>query len=215
MGLGLAAGSTPRPLYAELARRCEAGALDLSRVDFFALDEYVGLAPEHPRSFHRELERVLLSRVNADPARVHLLAGDAPDPEAEAAAYEARIARRGGIGLQILGVGRNGHLGFNEPGSSFASRTRVVELAPETRAANRLEELGDEAPTHAITLGIANLLEARALLVLATGPAKAPAVSAMLEGPVGPACPASAVRGHGDATVLLDREAAAGLGGRG
>jgi glucosamine-6-phosphate deaminase len=209
--LGLAAGATPQALYAELIRRNRLGQLSFSRVETFNLDEYLGIGPEHPRSFHRAMRDSLFAHVDIEPANTHLPAGDSADPQAEAKAYEALIKARGGIDLQVLGIGRNGHIGFNEPGSSLGSRTRVKTLSRITLRDNELGEPDFEAPTMAITMGIGTILDARALLVLATGAAKAAAVAAALEGPLSASCPASAIQLHPEATVLLDSEAATDL----
>ena len=209
--LGLATGATPKALYAELIRRNRLGHLSFSRIETFNLDEYLGLGPQHPKSFHQAMRESLFAHVDIDPANTHLPAGDCEDPAAEAAAYEALIQARGGIDLQILGIGRNGHIGFNEPGSSLGSRTRVKTLSRATVRDNRLGKPDFEAPIMAITMGIATILDARALLVLATGEAKAAAVAAALEGPLAASCPASAIQLHPDATVVLDPAAAAHL----
>jgi glucosamine-6-phosphate deaminase len=209
--LGLATGTTPQALYAELIRRNRLGQLSFSRVETFNLDEYLGVGPQHERSFHRAMRDSLFDHLDIEPANTHLPAGDAADPATEAEAYDASIRARGGIDLQILGIGRNGHIGFNEPGSSLGSRTRVKTLSRATLRDNRLGEPDFEAPTMAITMGIATILDARALLVLATGAAKAPAVAAALEGPLAASCPASAIQLHPRVTVLLDPEAAAEL----
>jgi glucosamine-6-phosphate deaminase len=209
--LGLATGTTPRALYAELIRRNRAGELSFARIETFNLDEYLGMGPRHPRSFHRAMHEGLFAHVDIDLANTHLPAGDAPDPVAEADSYEALIQARGGIDLQILGIGRNGHIGFNEPGSSLGSRTRVKTLSRATLRDNRLEEGDIEAPTMAITMGIATILDAHALLVIATGARKASAVAAALEGPLTASCPASAIQLHPRATVVLDADAAAQL----
>jgi glucosamine-6-phosphate deaminase len=209
--LGLAAGATPRALYAELIRRYRRGELSFSRVETFNLDEYVGVGPEHPRSFHREMRERLFDHVNIPSRNCHLPAGDASDAHVEAAAYEALIAARGGIDLQILGIGRNGHIGFNEPGTSLESATRVTSLSLGTIQDNQLEAAGFSPPVLAITMGVGTILNARALLMIATGAAKAPAVAAALEGPVDPSCPASAIQRHPNVTVLVDRAAAGEL----
>jgi len=209
--LGLAAGSTPQALYAELIRRNRLGDLSFSRVETFNLDKYLGMGPDHPRSFHRVMRDGFFADVDIPPANTHLPAGDAADPNAEAEAYESLIRARGGIDLQILGIGRNGHIGFNEPGSDLASRTRVTPLCRATLLDNQFRDSDPEAPTMAITMGIGTILEAGALLVLATGAAKAPAVAGALEGAVTEACPASAIQLHPRATVLLDPEAAGEL----
>jgi glucosamine-6-phosphate deaminase len=209
--LGLATGATPQALYAELVRRNQLGRLSFARVETFNLDEYLGVGPNHPQSFHHAMRDSLFDHVDIDPINTHLPAGDAADPAAEAAAYDALIKARGGIDLQILGIGRNGHIGFNEPGSSLRSRTRVKTLSRATLRDNQLGKPDFEAPIMAITMGIGTILDARALLVLATGAAKAPAVAAALEGPLSASCPASAIQLHPDATVVLDPAAAADL----
>ncbi len=209
--LGLATGATPQALYAELIRRNRQDHLSFAHVETFNLDEYLGIGPDHPQSFHRAMRDSLFAEVDIDPANTHLLRGDSSDPVAEARAYEALIKRRGGIDLQILGIGRNGHIGFNEPGSSLGSRTRVKTLARATLRDNQLGHPDFEEPIMAITMGIGTILDARALVVLATGAAKAKAVAAALEGPLAAICPASAIQLHPDATVVLDPEAAADL----
>ena len=208
--LGLATGGTMQPVYAELVRRHRAGHLSFARAASFNLDEYVGLSRDHPGSYHSAMASALFDLTDLRPQATRLPCGDALDPMAEAEAYETRITDAGGIDLQLMGIGINGHIGFNEPGSALTSQSRVVPLAPETRAANRRYFDRDaDVPTQAITMGIATILSARACLLLATGAAKAQAVAAMAMGEIGPACPASALRLHGDATVLLDPAAAA------
>jgi glucosamine-6-phosphate deaminase len=207
--LGLATGETMRPLYAALVALQRAGHLDLSGVTTFNLDEYLGVPPEHPASFHAFMREALFDHVPL--AAAHLPRGDAADPAAEAARYEAAIAAAGGIDLQVLGIGRNGHLAFNEPGSGFASRTRVTTLAETTRIANAAAFAPLPVPQRAITLGLGTILEARACLLIANGAAKAEAIAATVEGPVDPACPASVLQRHPDVTLLLDREAAGAL----
>ncbi len=209
--LGLATGGTMLPVYDRL-RRHHAEGLSFAGITTFNLDEYVGLAPDHPRSYHRYMREALFAHIDVDPARTHLPRGDAADPQAEADRYEALIAACGGIDLQLLGLGKNGHIGFNEPTSSLGSRTRVKTLTRDTREANRRFFAGDEeTPRYAITMGIGSILEARECLLLATGPDKAAAVAAMVEGPLSAVCPGSALQLHRRATVVLDRAAAAGL----
>ncbi|MFN3615248.1 MAG: glucosamine-6-phosphate deaminase [Rubrimonas sp.] len=207
--LGLATGETMRPFYAELVARAQAGRLDLSRATTFNLDEYVGVAPDHPASFHAFMRAALLDHVVV--AAAHIPRGDAPDPEAEAARYDAAIDAAGGVDLQVLGIGRNGHLAFNEPTSSLGSRTRVKRLAEATRRANAAAFAPEPAPRRAITMGVANILEARACVLLATGAPKAEAVAAAVEGPLGAHCPASALQLHRATTVILDQAAAGRL----
>ncbi len=208
--LGLATGSTPRPAYRELLRgRAEDhGAFD--DVTALLLDEYVGLDPDDPRSYRATIRSELTDGLAIPPERV--LGPDATaDPRSACAAYEATVSA-GGVDLQLLGIGRNGHIGFNEPGTPFDSLTHVVDLSPTTRADNaRFFDRPEDVPTRAITQGIGTILRARRLLLAATGAAKATAVAAAIEGPVGPDCPASAIRRHPDVTVVLDRAAAAAL----
>lgn len=209
--IGLATGETMRPVYARLAALHRAGRADFAGVTSFNLDEYVGVPPAHPASFHAFMREALFDHVNIDPARCHLPRGDAADPAAEAQRYEAAIAAAGGIDLQLLGIGRNGHLAFNEPTSSLGSRTRVKTLTEATRIANAPAFAPDPVPRHAITMGIATILAARACLLLATGEAKAAAVARMVEGPLGADCPATALQMHPSATVVLDGAAASRL----
>lgn len=208
--LGLATGSSPTGLYAELARRVAAGALDLSRVRGFALDEYVGIPREHPQSYAAVLDRSVGRPLGL--ASVCVPDGGRADLAAAAEDYERAIAAAGGIDLQLLGIGANGHIGFNEPTSSFASRTRIKTLAPRTRADNaRFFASPSEVPTHCITQGLGTILEARSLLLVAQGAAKAEAVAAAVEGPLAAICPASALQLHRQATVVVDEAAAARL----
>jgi glucosamine-6-phosphate deaminase len=208
--LGLATGSSPMGIYAELGRRVSAGELDLSGVSGFALDEYVGLPEGHPESYATVLERAVARPLGLPEVRVP--DGRASDLEAAAVDYERALAEAGGIDLQLLGIGANGHIGFNEPTSSFASRTRIKTLAPGTRADNaRFFESPAEVPSHCLTQGLATILEARALLLVAQGEGKAEAVAAAVEGPLAAICPASALQLHPRAAVLVDEGAASRL----
>jgi len=210
--LALPVGATPRPVYAELRRRHRAGALSFARATTFSLDEYVGIAPDDPRSFHHTLRDELYDHVDLRPEHIHGPDGAAADLDAAAAGYEQAIAGTGGIDLALLGIGGNGHIAFNEPGSPFASRTRVVALAADTRAAAAASFGGAAAvPTHALTIGIATILAARQCILLAHGAGKAAIVALALEGPIAPEIPASALRLHTDATVILDAAAASRL----
>jgi len=203
---GVATGSTPSPVYAELAAR---GLPGWDGVRLFALDEYVGLPAGHPESYRAVVEREAAGPLGVPLELVHVPDGTAADPHAAADAYEAALAAAGGADVQLLGIGANGHIGFNEPGSPLASRTRVVDLDERTRADNaRFFDSLDQVPHHAVTQGVATIGTARRHLLLATGAAKAEAVRAALEGPVGTACPASAVRLFADVHVLLDAAAA-------
>lgn len=208
--LGLATGGTMEPVYAHLRAAHRVG-LSFAGVQSFNLDEYVGLSPDHPGSYHSYMRKHLFDAIDMDPARGHVPRGDAPDPVQEAARYEQAIAGAGGVDLQLLGIGKNGHIGFNEPPSDGASRCRVVTLAEETRRANAAYFPDGQTPLRAITMGVGTILDARACVLLATGATKAKAVAAMIDGPVTPDCPASALQRHPDVTVICDPAAAAEL----
>jgi len=209
--LGLPTGATPRALYADLVRRHRDEGLSFARVTTFNLDEYVGIAPDHPGSFRRYMDEVLFSQVDLSPSRAHVPDGLAADVPASAAAYEAAIAAAGGLDLVLLGLGGDGHVAFNEPTSSLASRTRIKTLSAASRAANQAAFGRDPVPRHVVTMGVATILEAHRCVLLATGARKAPALAAMVEGPVTSMVPASALQLHARATVLCDEAAAARL----
>jgi len=206
--LGFATGSSPLPLYDALA---ESGG-DFSGVQGFALDEYVGLPPRDPRSYAAVIHSEVTRRLGLRPGAVHVPDVSDPDLDASAQRYERAISDAGGVDLQILGIGHNGHLAFNEPGAALDSRTRVEVLAERTRRANaRFFDSLDEVPALCLTQGIGTILQARHLLLIAHGTDKADIVSRALQGPVSPECPASALQLHPQVTVFLDRAAAAGL----
>lgn len=207
--LGLATGETMRPFYARLAAMCRAGELSFRDATTFNLDEFVGIPPEHPASFTAYMRETFFDHVDLPAERAHLPKGDAPDPVAEAGRYEAAIAAAGGIGLQVLGIGQNGHVAFNEPTSSLASRTRVKTLTVATRKANAARFTDGDVPLLALTMGLGTILEAKETLLLATGASKAAAVARAVEGPLGADCPATILQMHPAATVIVD-EAAAG-----
>jgi glucosamine-6-phosphate deaminase len=212
--LGLPTGGTPVPVYRQLVAWHRAGTLGFRHVIAFNLDEYHGLPRSSPRSYWRFMHAELFDHVDIDPANVHLPRGDLPEDEVaeHAADYERAIAAAGGIDLMLLGIGRNGHIGFNEPGSPLCSRTRLVRLAPSTRSAATGDFAGHEpVPTAGVTMGVATILAARRVLLLAGGVAKAAAVAAAVEGPAGLACPASFLQGHPDAEVVCDADAASAL----
>ncbi|SDQ61702.1 glucosamine-6-phosphate deaminase [Microbacterium sp. cf332] len=210
--LGLATGSTPLAVYRHLASRVRGEGIDVSQVRGFALDEYVGLPAGHPESYRSVIEREVVEPVGFDPARIEVPHGDLDGIETAGEQYEAAIRAAGGIDLQILGIGRTGHIGFNEPGSSLASATRVKTLTEETRADNaRFFDSPDDVPMHCITQGIGTILRARHLVLLAFGEAKADAVAAAVEGPVSTSAPGSAVQLHPHVTVVVDEAAAASL----
>jgi glucosamine-6-phosphate deaminase len=210
--LGLPTGETPRGIYVRLAEAYRTGKVSFARAPSFNLDEYRGLPPDHPASYHAYMREMLFRHVDIDPARTHLPDGLASDATAEGRRYEKAIAEAGGIGLMVLGIGGNGHIGFNEPGSPFDSRTRAVRLTEATREANRRSfPEGETVPEFAITMGIATILDAREILLVATGHAKAEALAAALAGPETPRCPASVLRRHPAVTIVCDTAAAAGI----
>jgi glucosamine-6-phosphate deaminase len=208
--LGLATGSTPVPVYAALPSRL--AGVDLSRVRGFALDEYVGLDPSHPESYRSVITREVVEPLGLDPARVHVPDGSLEGIEHAGEFYERALAEAGGVDLQLLGIGTDGHIGFNEPGSSFASLTRVKTLTQQTREDNaRFFDRVDDVPRHCITQGLGTILRARHLVLLAFGEGKAAAVAGALEGPVTASLPGSAVQLHPHATVVVDEAAASAL----
>jgi glucosamine-6-phosphate deaminase len=207
--LALPTGMTPLRVYRELATMDRRGELDLRRVRFFHLDEFYPMATESPASFQAFLWREFLSQVSIDRAKVHFLNGLAEDPAAECRRYEEQIAAVGGLDLVVLGIGVNGHIAFNEPGSPFDSRTRLVTLCPESRAASvYLFSSAEEVPRQGLTMGIGTIMEGHRILLIAAGERKARAVSESLGDSLTPSLPASFLRQHPDLTVILDREAA-------
>src|ERR1700746_2568956 len=211
--LGLATGSTTLGMYAEVIRiHCEE-SLDFSRVTTFNLDEYLGISPDHPQSFHYFMRENFFRHINADPARIHIPDGMiVGNYEEYCSSYEQEIRAAGGIELQILGIGRNGHIGFNEPASSLASRTRLKVLRRETIEDNRKSFIpGEEIPECAITMGIGTILDARRILILATGESKADAVAHAIERPIFASVTASSLQLHPDVTFIIDEQAASQL----
>ncbi|MET0812424.1 MAG: glucosamine-6-phosphate deaminase [Microbacterium sp.] len=210
--LGLATGSTPLRVYEALAGIVADEGLDVSQVRGFALDEYVGLPAGHPESYRAVITREVVEPLGLDPALVLVPGDNATSIQTAGSDYERAITEAGGVDLQILGIGRTGHIGFNEPGSSLASRTRVKTLTEPTRIDNaRFFDSPDDVPVHCITQGIGTILESRHVFLLAFGDAKAEAVAAALEGPVTASSPGSAVQLHRHATVVVDEAAAAQL----
>jgi glucosamine-6-phosphate deaminase len=210
--LGLATGSTPEGLYSCLIRIARDERIDFSRVTTFNLDEYEGLPPAHPESYHAFMQRNLFDGLGLAESQTNLLDGLAEDPTAECAAYEAKIRRAGGIDLQVLGIGGDGHIAFCEPGSSLAGRTSLVALHPKTIADNaRFFTSEDEVPRKALTMGVGTILEARSCLILAKGLAKADVWARMIEGPVTAQVTASALQLHPWAIAISDRDAASEL----
>jgi glucosamine-6-phosphate deaminase len=210
--LGLATGSTPLGLYKELVRMHRDEGLDFSRVTTFNLDEYVGLGRNDKHSYHYFMHEHLLNHINVAPHNVHIPLGTTDNYEAFCSWYEQRIRDCGGIDLQILGIGSDGHIAFNEPSSSLGSRTRIKTLAPQTIADNaRFFDSPEDVPVYAITMGVGTILEARKILLLATGQNKAEAVAAAIEGPVCSMITASALQMHADTVCFLDEAAASHL----
>ncbi|MDB4537263.1 glucosamine-6-phosphate deaminase [Akkermansiaceae bacterium] len=207
--LGLATGSTPLPLYAELIRRHREEGLSFAKVTSFNLDEYEGIGRDNPRSYWAEMWENLFSQVDIDPEKVHVPPSHYEDAQKAAAEYEARIRDAGGVDWQLLGIGRDGHVGFNEPGSDDGTRTRRVVLADETRedAAPTFGGL-PEVPTHAMTMGVGTILEARRIVLMARGGGKKEIVAEALTGDVGAHLPASYLRSHQNVGWFLDHGAA-------
>jgi glucosamine-6-phosphate deaminase len=210
--LGLATGSSPLETYGELIRLHRDEGLDFSRVTTFNLDEYVGLGPKHAGSYRYFMQKHLFDHLNIPPERTHVPDGRALDFEAYCRHYEQRIADCGGIDLQLLGIGRDGHIAFNEPGSSLGSRTRLKTLAPETVRDNAASFGGEEkVPRLAVTMGVGTILESRRCLLIALGAAKAQAIRDTVEGPVTAQVTASALQLHREVIVIVDEAAAAKL----
>lgn len=206
--IGLATGQTPLPIYARLRAMAQSG-LKVDHLRCFTLDEYYGISPAHDASYHRFLKTELFDPIGLPQDQWSVPDGLA-DPVTETARYEDEIRKAGGIDIQLLGIGRNGHIGFNEPGSDFTSRTRLVALSEDTRLANLpLFPQGDHVPTHALTMGIGTILEARSILMVVTGESKARALAEVMTLPPSPDRPASALKLHPDSIILADRAAAA------
>jgi glucosamine-6-phosphate deaminase len=207
--LGLPTGRTPIPFYEELVGLYRATRVDFSRATTFNLDEFLGLAPDDPRSYRAFMQRHLFDRVNVAPRRIHFLDGASGDVRRECARYERAIARAGGIDVQILGLGLNGHIGFNEPGRALVARTHCTRLKPATRRANAalFGNRASAVPHEALSMGMATILRARRIVLIATGASKARCVERMIDGPVTPRLPASFLQMHAHAEVWLDRAA--------
>jgi glucosamine-6-phosphate deaminase len=211
--LGLPTGRTPIPLYHEIVRLHATGRADFSRATTFNLDEFLGLAPNHPHSYRRFMQTHLFDHVNLSPRRIQFLNGAAHDVARECERYENAIERAGGIDLQILGLGTNGHIGFNEPARALRARTHATRLKPATRRANArlFDNRVSAVPHEALSMGMATILHARRIVLLATGATKARCVQRMIEGPVTPRVPASFLQLHRHVEVWVDRNAARNL----
>ncbi len=210
--LGLATGSTMEPVYAKMLQDLQHQPLDVSQLTTFNLDEYIGLSAQHPQSYNYYMHQHLFNQFKIPEHNVHLPDGLAADIEQACLAYSSAIQSRGGLDLQLLGIGSNGHIGFNEPQTCFNSRTHVVELSEQTRIDNgRFFSDQNEMPTHAITMGILDILEAKEIILVATGPNKTDIMAQLFHSAVDEALPASALKQHSNLTIVLDREAAAAL----
>jgi glucosamine-6-phosphate deaminase len=203
--LGLPTGRTPIGMYRQIVALCSREYHCFRDVTTFNLDEYTRIPREHPGSYFTYMKHHLLDEIDLDPANAHIPDGNAPDLPAECTRYEREIATAGGLHLTFLGLGRNGHIGFNEPGTPFDSRTRVVELTPSTRQANADLFTGAQVPTHAITMGIGTIMESRRIVLLASGAGKQAAIDRLETLDIDPSFPASVLWDHDDVTVLVDR----------
>jgi glucosamine-6-phosphate deaminase len=210
--LGLATGDSPMPIYRSLIAARRRGEVSFAEASAVTLDEYVGLAPEHAESYRQVIRSAFVDQVDLPLTALHTPDVHGSDLESACRAYEARIRQLGGVDLQLLGIGVDGHIGFNEPGSSLASRTRIKTLHPRTRDDNsRFFGSVDEVPYHVVTQGIGTVLDARHAVLVASGSHKRDAVAAMVEGPVTAFVPASALQLHPHVTVVVDEASAAGL----
>lgn len=206
--LGLATGGTPIGIYQELVKAYNNGLISFRKVTTFNLDEYVGLPADHPESYHAYMRHHLFQHVDLPPEQAHIPDGMAPDLEAECRRYNALLEQAKQIDLQILGLGHNGHIGFNEPDHALISGTHVVRLKEETRRANaRFFPSLDEVPTHALTMGVGTILKAKTIMLVVRGADKADIVHRALTGPIMTECPASLLQTHPNVVVLLDSEA--------
>jgi glucosamine-6-phosphate deaminase len=211
--LGLPTGRTPIRLYHELGALFSHGQIDFSRATTFNLDEFFGIPPSHPGSYRTFMEQHLFSRVNMAPERVNFLNGAAADPEAECRRYEEAIAAAGGIDLQLVGIGTNGHIGFNEPARELEARAHRITLKASTRRSNAALFGGDPSrvPSEALSMGMATILHARQVVLLATGKSKARCIERLVNGPLTPRMPASFLQLHRDVELVLDQAAASEL----
>lgn len=208
--LGLATGSTMEPVYAQLLQHMQQAAIDVSQLTTFNLDEYIGLSADHPQSYNFYMYQHLFNHLNLPAHNVHLPDGLASHIEEACQSYSAAIQAAGGLDLQLLGIGSNGHIGFNEPQTCFNSRTHVVELSAQTRIDNgRFFTDPSQTPSHAITMGILDIMEAKEIILVATGPNKTQIMAQLYDSAIDEALPASALKQHPNLTIVLDREAAA------
>ena len=207
--LGLATGDTPKGTYLQLAEWQKKGDCSFAKVSSYNLDEYVGLTPDHEQSYHYFMRKNFFDLVDIDLANTHVPDGAADDVEQACVDYDRIVAEAGYPDLQLLGIGRNGHIGFNEPADDFSRTTHIVDLTENTIEANaRFFASADDVPRKAVTMGIGTIMKARSVLLIATGVGKAETMRSMLCGPVTPSLPASILAFHPDVTVMMDKEAA-------
>ena len=206
--LGLATGATPLPTYDYMAQACARGDVSFKKVSTFNLDEYCDLPQSHKNSYYTFMSENLFSRIDVDMRNVHFLNGNAPDAEVESRRYAAEIEAAGGIDIQFLGIGRNGHIAFNEPSDKFTNDAFKVHLTESTIEANSIYFDDVPMPHYAMTMGIGSIMRAKKIVLVATGKSKAEAVRAMICGDIDPHCPASILKAHPDCTVFLDEDAA-------
>lgn len=206
--LGLATGSSPVGMYTRLIELHRKGLVSFSKATSFNLDEYIGLPAEHPQSYRSFMNEHLFNHIDIEPGQTHIPNGNAADMEAECLAYDKMLDDYGPVDLQILGIGSNGHIGFNEPDANLSSRTHVVDLLEDTREANaRFFDTLEDVPRQAITMGIGGIMKARQILLLARGAGKAEAIRNAVEGPITTQCPASLLQSHPNVIVLVDEGA--------
>lgn len=207
--LGLATGATPVETYKEIISLYNDGQIDFAKAHSYNLDEYIGLEPDHPQSYRYFMQEQLFNHINIDPQNTHVPSGIARDLAAVCAAYDAAIKSDGGIDLQLLGIGKNAHIGFNEPSDHFSKGTLVADLTESTINANaKFFDSADEMPRQAVSMGIASIMKSRKILLIALGEDKAKAISDMVNGPITPQVPASILQLHDNVIVLLDKAAA-------
>ena len=207
--LGLATGASPEGTYADLVRRYRAGTLSFANVTTFNLDEYCDLPKDDKNSYFTFMQEHLFKHVDIDPKNIHIENGNAADPDAEAKAYDALLAKEGPVDLQLLGIGTNGHIGFNEPSDAFTEGTFRIRLSESTVKANSRYFTDGSMPLYALTMGVGSIMSAKKIVLIATGSAKAQAIRDTVKGEVTPRCPASVLQRHPDAVLLLDTAAAA------